>query len=182
MDTKDFLLQQSVQDVVFRNTPTRTVGISWDGLNRLIFPKRSLAPVGSSSNWGHCSHSSAGRFSAQLCLRVAPGLFPILWGKMQLYSRCACRHFPYTRGLFCFIIRLFLQFHHNFRPEQTLNNFFQKIIGDTLTIRLNTGNNFTIIFSRCIDFYYITSPAHYTSLWVIDSASAHYIIPTGSVD
>lgn len=33
----------------------------------------------------------------------------------------------------------------NFDLNRCLNNFFQKIIGDTLSIRLITGNDFTII-------------------------------------
>lgn len=46
----------------------------------------------------------------------------------------------------------------NFELNRCLNNFFQKIIGDTLTVRLSTGNNFTLILYSLYRFLFYHLP------------------------
>ena len=89
------------------------------------------------------------------------------------FSLHSCTLLLYSKGYSCTSVM-------NLDLNKCLNNFFWKITGDILITRLFIGNNFTIIFLWPYRFYCITSPAHYTSLWVIGSVREHYVIPTGS--
>lgn len=137
--------------MVFRNSLTPKVGISCDDLNHpiffqsvILFPSASAVTVtmvrtAIPPQGGSCPALP------QSSLRAALGLLHILWGTIELCLRQVYRPFLYTPAPFCFIPRLFLQFHHELDISRHQTIFFQKIIGDILTIRLYTGNTVIII-------------------------------------
>lgn len=73
-----------------------------------------------------------------------PGLLQVLRAQQDCLQH-AHRHFLYTQYAFVLFEGYSYNSVMNSDLNRCLNNFFQKIIGDILIIRLFTGNNFTII-------------------------------------